>query len=375
MKLDLFELCLAKDNIDTRSWILVSGSDLNKIFMELKNEILSKINEIELINKILFNLNICIELVKYENPRKLLKSWIKKQKPSGFDIASFTGTSYGDWKKIETGKHLPSCQKIRKISILFGSPSGFRHKCKNNDFCFRALVCIFSSLNINKKFIPLNIILEILKIWKCIFNKSEFEFNQKKLDIMKNIDWLKMNQHRSRSIKAVKNIDKNLSKIIGAFAADGNFYPPDMIRWEEEYEDNMIALSRWLYYSFGIVIKVKKSNRERNSHVFRFRNKIISRYLEIFFNFKPKAKTYSVDEPDCIKKSSLDIRRGFAKGALMFESGVNTDFNITLHVRSKKFRDSLVNIIKTDTDVKKYIVKVSTDLEYLYLRIKTINYC
>jgi len=343
-----------EDNRDIRCWILASGKNLNQIMDEIKNDILSKINKKGLFNRLLQELGIKIVISNYDNPNKTLCSWTKinriKLNLSRETLAKLTGTSGGDLNKIESGIHLPSCQKIRKFIQILGQQP-FVFECKNNDFCLRSADYIFTIMNSKKKHIPLIIISELLNIWKQITSKSEKEFNHKKWEVLKNLDWLRVNQHCSKDIAAIKSVNKDLAKIIGAFAADGNFYPPDMIRWEEEYKDNMEALTKWLYNSFGIKIKVEKSNRQRNSYVFKFRNKIIARYLEIFFNFKPEAKTYTVDEPKIIRKCSLIIRKNFAKGAFMFDSGVNTDFTVSFYSASKKFRDSLAEIIENDLEI------------------------
>lgn len=355
MKLDLFKLHFPEDNRDERCWILASGGNLNKLLREIKREVLLKIDEKELINKLLFKLKINIRSSEFEDPRKLFSIWIKNRREGlnlyKKDLCKLTGTSGGDWEKIEQGRFLPSCQKLRKITKILGKHPQFKFDCKGGDFCLRKLDNILASLKFNQESTPLVIISELLIIWKQTLDKTKKEFGQKKWEILENIEWLKLNQHESPTLKAVKHITKDLSKIIGAFAADGNFYPPDMIRWEEEYKDNMNSLSKWLFNTFGIRVKLEKSKRDRNSWLFKFRNKIISRYFEVFFGFKPGKKAYIVDEPQIIKKCPLEIRKEFAKGALMFDSGVNTEFTVSFYSVSKNFRDSVAEIIKNDLEI------------------------
>jgi len=354
--LDLLKLHKEEDNRDIRCWILAGGNNLIKMINDIKNQVLLMIEEEELVNELFSRLGVNLSLSRYENPRESLCSWARKKRlEAGLtkkSIAKLTGTSGIDWNNIENGKHLPSCQKIRKIVKFLGKPP-FEFRCKGDDFCLRSANCVYESINSDKKFFPIIVISEILNIWKHVLDKTEREFDYEKNKIIRNIEYLTLNQHCSIPIKAVKDIDEELAKIIGAFAADGNYYPPDMIRWEEEYKDNMDALAKWLHGPFGISVSVEKSKRQRNSYVFRFRNKTISRYLETFFGFYPRKKSYTVDEPELIKNSSLNIRKNFAKGALMFDSGVNTDMSITFSVMSKKFRDSITDIIQNDANVAK----------------------
>lgn len=357
MRLDLFQLHEPEDNRDARAWILASGKNLNRILKGIETEILSKTNKLELVNSLLPKLDVAIKLSEYKDPEKILSFWITNKRADlklyKNDLAKSTGTSGRDWTNIENGKRLPSCQKLRKIiNILGGSPI-FDFNCKNNDFCLRSLNYLIKSLNFEDDFVPIVIVSELLSFWKEILNKPKSRFEEKKLEILENIEWLKTNQYSSKPIKAAKEITEDLAKIIGAFCADGNFFPPEMIRWEEEYKDNMEALGNWFDNTFGIKVKIERPIRKqkRNSWQFKFRNKVFARYLEVFFKFRPEVKKYTVTEPQIIKNCSLNIRKNFAKGALMFDGSVNTDFSANFFSVSKAFIDSMADILKKELDI------------------------
>jgi len=342
--LNILQLHLPEDNRDARCWILARGKNLRKRIDFLQSELLKTMSKGDLINFLAEKAGVTLKIGLDDLSIKEWLSQIERlrieNKISFNQMMKITGTSGEDWIKIQKGQHLPSCKKLNKIAEVIKLK--IDKKCNNDDFCLRSIDVIIKSLNSEQ--IPLIVISGLIDLYEKFIAKNE----NVKEKILDEIDKLKVLQDNSKLINAVKEINMTLAKILGAFAADGNYYPPDMLRWEEEYKEQLELLSEWFDKSFGIKLKIKPSNRMRNSFTIKFRNKIVGRYLQIFFSYKPSNKIYSVDEPSLIKQQTLDIRRAFASGALMFDGSVNLDGTVSFSVASKSFRDSVVEILKKD---------------------------
>jgi transcriptional regulator with XRE-family HTH domain/DNA-binding transcriptional ArsR family regulator len=346
--LDILQLHQQEDNRDARCWILARGKKLRKELDLVQNQLFKKMNENDLISLIAENAGVQLKVkLNDKSVGEYLTQIIelRKRKDIGrYKIERLTGTSGIDWTRIQQGKHLPSCKKLRKIIQIIDL--NIVSVCKKNDFCLRSIDLIARSFD--SKWVPLVVISSLLETIKIKNDISEKEFQVLKEKILNSIDQLRVMQDNSKPIKAVKEIDKNLAKILGAFAADGNYYPPDMLRWEDEYQEQLELLSKWLNDSFGIRLKIEASKRDRNSFTIKFRNKIIGRYLEVFFDYKPGNKTYFVSEPSLIKKQNFEIRKAFANGALTFDGSANADGTIGFGVVSKEFRDDVAEILQKD---------------------------
>ena len=372
--LDILRLHKPEDNRDARCWILATGKDLRSKINFLYSSLLEKMTREELIRRLNKYTGINLEInLDGLIPKKWLKNNIRKLRiKKGFTkkkIAKLTGTSGRDWTRFEEGKRLPNCKKLRKIANILDIK--IESICQNDDFCLRSLDVVVDSLE-KLEWIPLVVISGLLEIYKKEFNIQEDNFNEIKNKLINSTDFLRVLQDNSKSIKAVKEIDGILAKIIGAFAADGNFYPPDMIRWEDEYEEQLEVLSNWFKISFGFGLRIKPSKRERNSFTTRFRNKIIGRYLEIFFGFHPIDKRYTVNEPELIKQQSLEIRKYFASGALMFDGSVNCDGTVGFSSVSKKFRDSISEILLKD-GIKISVTKKPSSNKWSFVSSRELN--
>lgn len=247
------------------------------------------------------------------------------------------------------------------------------------------------------EFYPIIVILKLLE-----FTKYKRKFLK---SFKEDIKYLKVNSASSKPLKAVHRSNENIAKILGAFMADGSLsarqaiasnkpqhlyeikqiltrlevkhsnikhiasrkqYSIDVginqnslkvlnvlllpsalrtqsyynIELTEEYKDNVEAFIKWIKQEFDInpTFFKKKKNAWRTT----FSNKILARYLIVFFGVTPGPKTYSAFEPNVIKISSLKIRKSFAMGVLMFDGCVSMNNKITLGLRSKK----LINDIK-----------------------------
>lgn len=165
--------------------------------------------------------------------------------------------------------------------------------------------------------------------------------------IYEKIEFLKVNASPSKPVKAVKELNTAFCKFAGAHAADGHMGKRYRITIIDHYKDNVESYTKWIYDLFGLRLNVEKDKRKK-AWLVEYKSKIISRYLRIFFGFPIGRKTYTVLEPEIIKKSSQHFRRAFALGALIFEGCVNIDGRVKLSVKSKNFRDSILEIINND---------------------------
>jgi hypothetical protein len=346
---DLFQLHQKEDDFDPRSWILASGNRLKIEVNDLLRDLLKQYRKQDIINKIATELNINIKLLVNMNPSEYSKEIEDRLAESKFtktQLAELTGTSGGHLNKLLNNEHFPFCSKMGKMQKHLGQSSILDINCHKNDYCLKKLNLIWNSFTSNE--IPLCVLGKLFNLWKNELQITEADFRLKKREIFSSIEYLRMNHHVSKPVKANLFLDETLAKIIGAFCADGNFYPPDMFRWEEEHKSNLDALSKWIYDYFGIQANVVETKRDRKSWFYRFRSKVFARYMELFFEFKAGSKTYSVRAPEIIQTASQDIQRAFAMGALMFDGSVNYDGTISFTVASKDFRDDVTEIILRD---------------------------
>lgn len=346
--LDILQLHRLEDNRDARCWILANGKDLRKQIDYLQFKLLENMERNDFVNQLSERAGVKL---KIRLNGLSIKEWLSRIKclREGSGLSSkrmerITRTSGGDWIRIQNGEHLPSCKKLNRITNTLGLK--VERVCGSDDFCLRSIDTIIKSLTSN--WVPLVVVSGILDIYKEKFQIQDNKFNEIKTRIVDSIQYLRVLQNNSKPINAVKEVSEDLAKILGAFAADGNYTPPDMIRWEEEHKDNLDALSKWFENSVNLKLRIKPENRGKRSFVTKFRNKVIGRYFEIFFGFQPTDKRYTVDEPKLIKKQSLKIRKSFAAGALMFDGSVNSDGGVSFSSVSKKFRDSVSDILLED---------------------------
>jgi len=256
----------------------------------------------------------------------------------------------------------------------------------------------------NTKFYPIPILIELLKLHKS----SEKIVSQ----INKNTEFLKVNSASAKPVRATKKLNKNMAKILGAFMADGSLsvqvivaasslkylekvklklenlkiryslgkapsrnqtyisirVNPDNIKslnkilrncpknlktqthyafeLTDEYKDNVEAFRGWIKKEFDIypnIFGIKK-----NAWRVAYSNKILSRYLTTFFEVIPGPKTYTAFEPRAVQTSSLDIRKAFARGVLMFDGCVTKNSRVSISVKSKTLHKSIKEIWEKD---------------------------
>ena len=268
--------------------------------------------------------------------------------------------------------------------------------------CSRNTIKRILQRNIN--YYPLPVILEMLSMIK---NQIYF-----KKEIHKNVELIKINSASARPVKAVKKLSHNLTKILGAFMADGSFnlqiiiaasklktltsikntfnkldihysfgaapsrnqyylsiqqnrnnakkieeqiinnlhnfkiQTHHNIELTEEYKDSVEAFNRWIKEEFGI----DPTNFKNKNGAWRtiFSNKILARYLMTFFSVWPGPKTFEAFEPEIIQRSSLPMRKDFAKGVLMFDGCVTQNSKISFSTHSETLFNSIKNIWEND---------------------------
>lgn len=279
-------------------------------------------------------------------------------------------------------------------------------KRKLNIKLARHLKCSPSTIGMTvwakREFYPIPIILELAK-----HTEREKIFLKK---FRNDIEYLKVNSASAKPIKAVYRLSENLSKIMGAFMADGSLsiqvviassrsadlnitqnklnqfrinhssgYAPSRqqhylsiqasknnfelldrlasfpkllsqkhyaIELTDEYKDSVVAFIRWIKNEFEV--KPNSFRKYRNAWRVSFSNKILVRYLIIFFNIWPGLKSYYAFEPKIIQTSNLKIRRCFARGVLMFDGCVRMDKKIILTSKSKILIRSIATIWAKD---------------------------
>lgn len=246
-----------------------------------------------------------------------------------------------------------------------------------------------------KNFYPIPVILKICNMYK---RKNYIR------KIYSEITSLKLNSASAKPVKALKMLNKELAKIIGAFMADGNMsyqitipiktkenltnvkkelnglkikftegysksrkeyfvsfflnktniekmnklsnkfnlQTHPKLEITDEHKSNVEAFNKWIYSCFGL--NPTSFNKKKNAWRSVFANKIICRYLMSFFGIIPGPKTTIAFEPDIIKSSNLQTRKEFAKGVLMFDGSVSISGIITFSSKSKTLFNSISDI-------------------------------
>lgn len=236
----------------------------------------------------------------------------------------------GSWIMAK-GENLNEVLKplISKVTIKFGSKKKLSEHLQHKFNLSQSVAERFVFLM--KEWQPLFLIKEIADL----VNLSPFELQE-------NIDLLKINKPPVKIYNAVKELNEDLCKIIGAHAADGTLNG-NYFRINDGYKSNILAFRKWIVNVFGVEYPIKKISE--NEYFLTFHSGFISSYLRKIFDFPSGMKVYIVSEPEIIKKSNLNFRKSFAIGALTFEAGVGMRHQIELCVSSKDFRDSIAEIL------------------------------
>ncbi len=251
-----------------------------------------------------------------------------------------------------------------------------------------------------REFIPIPVILKM----------SEYANDKKILkEINQNISYLKVNSASSKPVKAIKNLNTNLSKFLGSFMADGSMSIQLVFAAKEKKEldgikavllknkcsfsenysktrnqfclninrnrtnnkiiDSLLGNAKMSQSHYTIELseaykdtvlffkslidkefEAKPVSFKRRENMWRiiYSNKVMARYLIIFFSIWPGKKSDEAFEPEIIKESNLKIRKAFALGLLTFDGCVTKQGKMTFSSNSKKLIESIAEIWKKD---------------------------
>ncbi|MDD5132954.1 MAG: hypothetical protein PHD81_03535 [Candidatus Nanoarchaeia archaeon] len=159
-------------------------------------------------------------------------------------------------------------------------------------------------------------------------------------------------------VKAVKEINEIFAKLIGAFIADGHSKPENQsyrLRITDGRKELVIISAKWIkqIFEFNSIIRFNKTDNTYNCW---FNNKVIARYLKNILEIPSGKKSYLVQEPDLIKKSSFNLRKAFASGVINFDGGIKTTGMVSISSMSKQLIYDLYTILKLD--------KIKVNLSY-----------
>ena len=190
---------------------------------------------------------------------------------------------------------------------------------------------------------PLPVIIELVKIMNIKLKEriiDSFEY------------FICKTNHTKQSTKAIKEINENLSKIIGAHMADGylqryNNKNNYQIKISDGRKYLILKCAEWINKTFSIhpIITFSKKDHTWNCY---FSHKVIARYFENIFMINVGKKFDIAKEPEIIKNSDFNIRKAFAKGVLMFDGGVKATGMVSLTSMSKQLIDDIEEILRFD---------------------------
>lgn len=216
----------------------------------------------------------------------------------------------------------------------------------------KALDCGFSTVGkhliklknpCEKTWLPLPVIIELVKL---IDTRLKYEIiNRFECFICKS-------NKGKQTTKAIKEINEDLSKIIGAHMADGclqrnkrgNNY---QIKISDGRKDLIVRCAEWINKTFS-VNPIPIFNKKDNTWNCYFSHKVIARYFENIFMINAGKKFDIAKEPEIIKNSDFKIRKAFAKGVLMFDGGVKATGMVSLTSMSKQLIEDIEEILKLD---------------------------
>lgn len=304
-----------------------------------------------------------------------------------------------------SGKKLPEILENLKSDALI--LNGWTKDRLNRDISLR-LHCHYNTIRQilydAHGFFPIPIVLALVKLCGS------------KRDILKkieeHIEYLKVNSASARPVSAVRRLNGNIAKIIGAFIADGSLSMQTIIaattskaldalrahlmnsgiRYSNGYaasrkqfyvsiqgnKENFSQLCKVMIESRSLLIQTHHTleltdayrdsveafarwiqeefnvapthfGKKKNAWRVSFSNKILARYLMCFFDIRPGPKTYNASEPQAIRTASFPIRKAFARGVLMFDGCVTKQRKICFTTVSENLFESIQNIWKEDS--------------------------
>ncbi len=167
-----------------------------------------------------------------------------------------------------------------------------------------------------------------------------------------------------KRVKAVKNLNTTLCKILGAHIADGYMTKEYRIKLSDGRIDNIEVFTQWLRDTFGINTIIRKE--EDNTINCFYNNKVIGRYFEKIFSISTGNKTYIAREPEMIKNSSIRLREAFLLGVMTFDGGISSSGIVGISSMSKKLvydRSSILETINEKHNIRYNTKKGSLERE------------
>ncbi|MDD5163718.1 MAG: hypothetical protein PHD95_05945 [Candidatus ainarchaeum sp.] len=135
-----------------------------------------------------------------------------------------------------------------------------------------------------------------------------------------------------------------LCKIAGAHAADGSLSNNYGIRLMDSSKVSVTKWAGWFKEEFDINLAVRKSKKENAFKTEKY-NKVIARYLNVFFEFPFGKKSDIVKEPQLIKTAAKDFRKAFALGVLTFDGSVSLEGSVTIDSNSLQLLKDIQSIL------------------------------
>ena len=316
-------------DIHPRSWICVQGETLKNIVATLERDILEK--------------------------RKISREHLSRE------LSKELRCALGVVKRVlQGGSAFYPIVILQKLLMLSSRPKYFNRKIRKsitqlkvNSASAKPVIAVHHLSRVLAKIIGAFAADGSLSIQFILASSARQTLETLPMDLMKaiqtsKIQWssarkqyyiaIQLNE-RTRSITACCDELRNRNILIQTH---------HVIELTDEYEDSVRAFARWINETFGV--KPTSLDIKRGKRAWRviFSNKILARYLIEFFGMKSGMKTYNVTEPERIKSSPLQIRRVFAKGALMFDGCVTKGGKISFSSKSKNFATAIQEIWASD---------------------------
>ena len=223
-------------------------------------------------------------------------------------------------------------------------------KIKNNLNCGLSTIqkhLIKLECSKHKIWLPLPLVKELLDMSNGIIKDniiSGFEF------------FICKNRTAKQATKAVKFMNVNLAKIIGAHIADGYLQKEGSgykIKISDGRKDLVEKCAEWIKEVFFIKSRIRFDKIDNTWNCW-FNNKVVGRYFENLLEIKSGKKFDVACEPILIKNSDFRIRKAFASGVIMFDGGVESAGTIGLTSMSKQLINDIFDILLLDgIDVNK----------------------
>ena len=197
------------------------------------------------------------------------------------------------------------------------------------------------------RWVALSFLIELVEIWKKLLSKSVSEANEIKNKINLSIEYLKVGQMNSKPVMVIKELDIDFCKFLGAFATDGCLDR----KWRINISDEDPKEIKKVCESFTNLFKLSplmRKAKKGNWWEFEIYNKVIGRYLNVFFGFPIGKKSRTVNEPLMIRNSTFEFRKAFVAGVLNFDGSVTINGNITLESYSPLLINSVKEVLLLD---------------------------